>query len=73
MTAWFGDGAYSYSGILHLPAPFPAIIDRLRERTRTKSPRCGAAAIAHPPSPNLYLRCSPRLRPAFRNRGCDLI
>src|ERR1700730_11620490 len=21
MTAWFGDGAYSYSGILHLPAP----------------------------------------------------
>jgi hypothetical protein len=32
MTAWFGDGAYSYSGILHLPAPFPAIIERLRER-----------------------------------------
>src|ERR1700730_300549 len=29
MTAWFGDGAYSYSGILHLPAPFPATIERL--------------------------------------------
>jgi hypothetical protein len=23
MTAWFGDGTYFYTGILHLPAPFP--------------------------------------------------
>jgi alkylated DNA repair dioxygenase AlkB len=24
MTAWFGDAAYRYSGILHQPAPLPA-------------------------------------------------
>ncbi len=32
MTAWFGDADYAYSGILHRAAPFPAIIQRLRER-----------------------------------------
>jgi hypothetical protein len=37
MTAWFGDGAYSYSGIRHPPAPFPAIIERLRERAEALS------------------------------------
>jgi hypothetical protein len=30
MTAWFGDAAYRYSGILHQPAPLPAIVQRLR-------------------------------------------
>ena len=49
MTAWFGDGAYSYSGILHLPAPFPAIIDRLRERAEALSGGSFNAALA-----NLY-------------------
>ena len=49
MTAWFGDGAYSYSGILHLPAPFPAIIDRLRERAEALSGASYNAALA-----NLY-------------------
>ena len=37
MTAWFGDDAYSYSGILHLPAPFPAIIECLRARAEALS------------------------------------
>jgi len=37
MSAWFGAGAYSYSGILHLPAPFPAIIERLREHAEALS------------------------------------
>jgi hypothetical protein len=49
MTAWFGDGAYSYSGILHLPAAFPAIIDRLRERAEALSGAPFNAALA-----NLY-------------------
>jgi len=31
MTAWFGDADYSYSGICHRAAPFPAIVQRLRE------------------------------------------
>jgi alkylated DNA repair dioxygenase AlkB len=37
MTAWFGDAAYSYSGIVHQPTPFPAIIQRLRNRAETLS------------------------------------
>jgi hypothetical protein len=37
MTVWFGDRAYSYSGILHLPAPFPAIVERLRARAEALS------------------------------------
>jgi alkylated DNA repair dioxygenase AlkB len=49
MTAWFGDGAYSYSGILHLPSPFPAIIERLRERAEALSGASFNAALA-----NLY-------------------
>ena len=49
MTAWFGDGAYSYSGILHPPAPFPAIIERLRERAEALSGYSFNAALA-----NLY-------------------
>ena len=49
MTAWFGDDAYSYSGILHLPAPFPAIIERLRERAEALSGASFNAALA-----NLY-------------------
>src|ERR1700719_4267693 len=49
MTAWFGDGAYSYSGILHLPAPFPAIIEHLRERAEALSGASFNVAVA-----NLY-------------------
>jgi alkylated DNA repair dioxygenase AlkB len=37
MTAWFGDVAYRYSGILHRPAAFPAIVQRLRERAEALS------------------------------------
>jgi alkylated DNA repair dioxygenase AlkB len=37
MTAWFGDSAYRYSGILHQPAPFPSIIQSLRERAEALS------------------------------------
>jgi alkylated DNA repair dioxygenase AlkB len=32
MTAWFGDADYTYSGIRHRGAPFPAVVQRLRER-----------------------------------------
>jgi alkylated DNA repair dioxygenase AlkB len=32
MTAWFGDADYTYSGIRHRAAPFPPIVQRLRER-----------------------------------------
>jgi alkylated DNA repair dioxygenase AlkB len=32
MTAWFGDADYTYSGIHHRAAPFPAVVQRLRER-----------------------------------------
>ena len=31
MTAWFGDADYTYSGICHRAAPFPAVVQRLRE------------------------------------------
>jgi alkylated DNA repair dioxygenase AlkB len=37
MTAWFGDAAYRYSGILHQPAPFPLVVQRLRERAEALS------------------------------------
>jgi hypothetical protein len=30
MTAWFGDADYMYSGIHHRAAPFPAVVQRLR-------------------------------------------
>jgi alkylated DNA repair dioxygenase AlkB len=49
MTAWFGDGAYSYSGILHLPAPFPVAVERLRKRAEALSGASFNAALA-----NLY-------------------
>jgi alkylated DNA repair dioxygenase AlkB len=49
LTAWFGDGDYSYSGILHLPAPFPATIERLRKRAEALSGASFNAALA-----NLY-------------------
>lgn len=32
LTAWYGDGAYAYSGILHPPAAFPPPLERLRQR-----------------------------------------
>jgi alkylated DNA repair dioxygenase AlkB len=34
MTAWFGDADYMYSGIHHRAAPFPAIVQLLRERAQ---------------------------------------
>jgi alkylated DNA repair dioxygenase AlkB len=47
MTAWFGDGAYSYSGILHPPAPFPAIVERLRARAEALSGASFNAVLAN--------------------------
>jgi alkylated DNA repair dioxygenase AlkB len=49
LTAWFGAGAYSYSGILHPPAPFPPIVESLRERAEALSGSQFNAALA-----NLY-------------------
>jgi alkylated DNA repair dioxygenase AlkB len=49
MTAWFGSKSYSYSGILHPPAPFPEIVERLRERAEALSGTYFDAALA-----NLY-------------------
>ena len=37
MTAWFGDTDYTYSGIRHRAAPFPVIVQRLRERAENVS------------------------------------
>jgi alkylated DNA repair dioxygenase AlkB len=37
MTAWFGDADYKYSGILHRAAPFPPVVQRLRERAESLS------------------------------------
>jgi len=37
MTAWFGDAAYRYSGILHEPAAMPGIVQYLRERAEALS------------------------------------
>ena len=37
MTAWFGDADYTYSGIRHRAAPFPTIVQLLRERAETVS------------------------------------
>lgn len=37
LTAWFGDVAYAYSGVLHEPAPFPPIPERLRKRAEALS------------------------------------
>ena len=49
MTAWFGSGGYSYSGIHHPPAAFPAIVERLRDRAEVLSGTTFNAALA-----NLY-------------------
>ena len=49
LTAWFGDDAYAYSGILHRPAPFPPIVDRLRKRAEALSGGSFNSALA-----NLY-------------------
>lgn len=32
LTAWFGDRAYSYSGVTHEPTPMPPLLALLRER-----------------------------------------
>ena len=32
LTAWYGDAAYSYSGITHAPSAFPAPLSEIRER-----------------------------------------
>jgi alkylated DNA repair dioxygenase AlkB len=37
MTGWFGDADYTYSGICHRAAPFPAVVQRLRERAEAIS------------------------------------
>jgi alkylated DNA repair dioxygenase AlkB len=37
MTAWFGDANYTYSGIRHRAAPFPGVVERLRERAEAIS------------------------------------
>ena len=37
MTAWFGDADYTYSGICQRAAPFPAVVQRLRERAEAIS------------------------------------
>jgi alkylated DNA repair dioxygenase AlkB len=34
LTAWMGDGAYRYSGIVNMPAPWPETLAELRERLR---------------------------------------
>src|SRR6516162_2840729 len=47
LTAWFGDAAYSYSGILHEPAPLPAILDRLRQRAEALSGTSFNAVLAN--------------------------
>jgi alkylated DNA repair dioxygenase AlkB len=36
LTAWMGDGAYRYSGIVNMPAPWPKALAELRERLRKK-------------------------------------
>ena len=47
LTAWFGDVAYSYSGIFHEPAPFPAILERLRQRAEALSGTSFNAVLAN--------------------------
>ncbi len=37
MTAWFGDADYTYSGIHHRAAQFPAVVQRLRVRAEAIS------------------------------------
>jgi alkylated DNA repair dioxygenase AlkB len=37
MTAWFGTANYTYSGIRHRAAPFPAIVQLLSERAESLS------------------------------------
>lgn len=32
LSAWYGDAAYSYSGVTHAPAPFPTALAAIRER-----------------------------------------
>ncbi len=34
LTAWIGDSAYRYSGIVNEPAPWPGALAELRERLR---------------------------------------
>ena len=37
LTAWFGDAAYTYSGVSHQPAALPPIVQRLRARAEALS------------------------------------
>jgi alkylated DNA repair dioxygenase AlkB len=39
LTAWIGDSAYRYSGIVNEPAPWPAALAELRGAT-SPGPRC---------------------------------
>ncbi|HEY6811466.1 MAG TPA: alpha-ketoglutarate-dependent dioxygenase AlkB [Propionibacteriaceae bacterium] len=36
VTAWMGDRAYRYSGIVNMPAPWPEALAALRERLRSE-------------------------------------
>jgi hypothetical protein len=37
LRAWFSDADYTYSGSRHRAAPFPAVVQRLRERAEAIS------------------------------------
>jgi hypothetical protein len=54
LTPWFGDAAYSYSGILHRPAPLPEIVERLRERAEVLSGASAARAVRTISQAGLY-------------------
>src|SRR5262245_54720932 len=56
MTAWFGDADYTYSGIRHQAAPFPAIVQRLREQAENISGASYNAVLL-----NLYRNGSDRV------------
>jgi alkylated DNA repair dioxygenase AlkB len=49
LTAWMGDGSYTYSGARHKPAPMPEIVARLRDRVQAATPVAYNSVLA-----NLY-------------------
>lgn len=49
MTAWMGQGFYTYSGRQHAPAPTPALVATLRDRIQAVTGGCYNSVLA-----NLY-------------------
>ena len=71
LTAWYGDAAYTYSGITHPPAPFPAPLAAIRERAH-RADRGAVQLVPGQPLPRRQrLDGRPRRQRAGARPGAD--